>query len=159
MGEGNGSGRYDVGANGVEAFMPPGLANVVAIAAGKNHMLALKSDGTVVAWGLNTSGECNVPAGLANVVAISGGFHYSIALKADGTIIDWGSGANSLPADQNNSITKIAAFDKGFLGQKSDGTVFKSRPMDFAVLGNFGPVKSSPPSSVGRYCGRMGLWS
>ncbi len=140
-GEGNGFGRYDVGANDVEALMPPGLANVVAIAAGKNHMLALKSDGTVVAWGRNNDGECNVPAGLANVVAISGGFGYSIALKADGTIIDWGSGANTLPADQNNSITKIAAFSNGFLGQKSDGTVFKSTPMDFAVLGNFGPVQ------------------
>lgn len=119
MGEGNGSGRYDVGANGVEAFMPPGLANVVAIAAGKNHMLALKSDGTVVAWGLNTSGECNVPAGLANVVAISGGFHYSIALKADGTIIDWGSGANSLPADQNNSITKLLLLTKVSWGRRA----------------------------------------
>ena len=140
-GEGNGTGRYDVGADGVEAFMPPGLANVVAIAAGKHHMLALKSDGTVVAWGRNDNGESTVPAGLANVVAISGGFFYSIALKADGTIIDWGLGANSLPADQNNSITKIAAFSDGFLGQKSDGTVFKSRRMDFAVLGNFGPVK------------------
>lgn len=94
MGEGNGNGRYDVGANGVEAFMPPGLANVVAIAAGKNHMLALKNDGTVVAWGLNTFGECNVPAGLAGVVAIAGGFGHSVALKADGTVVGWGLKAN-----------------------------------------------------------------
>ena len=142
-GGGINAGFYDVvAANGdVEALMPPGLANVVAIAAGKQHMLALKSDGTVVAWGLNNNGECNVPAGLANVVAISGGFFYSIALKADGTIIDWGSQANLLPPEQNNSITKIAAFSRGFLGQKSDGTVFESRDGSFAVLGNFGPVQ------------------
>ena len=140
-GDGGATGLYDEGVNDVKALMPPGLANVVAIAAGKNHMLALKSDGTVVAWGLNNNGECNVPAGLANVVAISAGFGYSIALKADGTIIDWGLAANLLPADQNNSITKIAAFSRGFLGQKSDGTVFESRNGSFAVLGNFGPVK------------------
>jgi alpha-tubulin suppressor-like RCC1 family protein len=45
------------------------LKNVVAIAAGYYHSLALKSDGTVVAWGYNYEGETNVPAGLTNVVA------------------------------------------------------------------------------------------
>lgn len=143
-GDGGATGLYDEGVNDVKALMPPGLANVVAIAAGKNHMLALKSDGTVVAWGLNNNGECNVPAGLANVVAISCGFYYSIALKADGTIIDWGSGANTLPADQNNSITKIAAASTGFLGQKSDGTVFASGAIlanSFPGGTNFGPVQ------------------
>jgi hypothetical protein len=37
---------------------------VVAIAAGNVHSLALKADGTVVAWGNNYYGECNVPVGL-----------------------------------------------------------------------------------------------
>ena len=35
----------------VTATVPGGLNGVVAIAAGNNHSLALKSDGTVVAWG------------------------------------------------------------------------------------------------------------
>jgi len=46
--------------------VPANLSNVVAIAAGKHHALALKSDGKVVAWGSNTSGETNVPAGLGS---------------------------------------------------------------------------------------------
>ena len=33
-----------------------GLTGVVALAAGRNHGLALRSDGTVMAWGLNSSG-------------------------------------------------------------------------------------------------------
>src|SRR5260370_7897846 len=33
------------------AFLPPGITNVVAVAQGKLHSIALKSDGTVIGWG------------------------------------------------------------------------------------------------------------
>src|SRR4051794_8104857 len=39
------------------AGVPAGLSGVTAIAAGYAHNLALKSDGTVVAWGPDTYGE------------------------------------------------------------------------------------------------------
>jgi len=39
-------------ANG-QSTVPVGLTGVVAIAAGQSHSLALKSGGTVVAWGNN----------------------------------------------------------------------------------------------------------
>ena len=35
---------------------------MTAIAAGNFHNLALKSDGTVVAWGDNSDGQTNIPA-------------------------------------------------------------------------------------------------
>jgi len=57
------------------------LSNVVAVAGGAYHSLALKSDGTVVAWGYNGDGETNVPPGLSNVVAIAGGGSESLALS------------------------------------------------------------------------------
>src|SRR2546423_13649826 len=40
-----------------------GLNNVAAVSASVDHTLALKSDGTVLAWGSNMNGECNVTAG------------------------------------------------------------------------------------------------
>jgi alpha-tubulin suppressor-like RCC1 family protein len=49
---------------------------VTAIAAGTVHNLALKSDGTVVAWGCDGGPEfygCNVPSGLTDVTAIDAG--------------------------------------------------------------------------------------
>jgi len=49
------------------------LSNIVSIATGGDHNLALRSDGTVVAWGDNRSGQTNVPPGLSNVVAIAAG--------------------------------------------------------------------------------------
>src|SRR5437773_2153269 len=41
------------------------------VAAGYFHSLALKPDGTVIAWGSNDSGRSTVPEGLRSVVAIA----------------------------------------------------------------------------------------
>jgi len=60
--------------------VPPGLADVVAVAAGNYHSLALRSDGTVVAWGDNAKGQTDIPSGLSNVVAIAAGGNQSVAL-------------------------------------------------------------------------------
>ncbi len=47
------------------------MTNVSAIAGSKIHNLALKTDGTVVAWGNNGGNRATIPAGLSNVVAIA----------------------------------------------------------------------------------------
>ena len=44
--------------------------------------MALRSDGTVVAWGDSNSGKTNVPPGLTNVFAIAAGNSYAMALTA-----------------------------------------------------------------------------
>ena len=61
------------------------------LSAGRDHALVLKADGTVVAWGGNNEGQCNVPAGLGGVVQVSAGSMHSVAVKADGKIVGWGS--------------------------------------------------------------------
>jgi hypothetical protein len=65
--------------------VPAGLSGVSAIAAGYGHTVALKSDGTVVAWGWNNYGQTDVPAGLSGVSTIAAGFYHTVALKSDGT--------------------------------------------------------------------------
>jgi alpha-tubulin suppressor-like RCC1 family protein len=52
-------------ASTTQCNVPVGLSGVTAIAAGTVHNLALKSDGTVVAWGCDGGPEfygCNVPS-------------------------------------------------------------------------------------------------
>src|SRR5437879_4188880 len=67
--------------------LPPGLTNVVAIASGFGHNLALTADGTVSAWGYNAFGQTNVPPGLSGVRAVTAGFYHSVALKSNGTLV------------------------------------------------------------------------
>jgi pimeloyl-ACP methyl ester carboxylesterase len=102
--------------------VPAGLTNVIAIAAGGNHSLALKSDGTVVAWG--DPAETNVPPDLTNVIAIAA-FQGNLALKSDGTVVGWGSNGNgqtTVPGGLNNAAgVAVGAYNSLVL--KKDGTV------------------------------------
>lgn len=77
-------------------------SKIVQIAAGTNHTLARKEDGTVWAWGYNISGQLGdgtttsrtAPVqvlGLSNVVSIAAGGSSSLAVKGDGTLWSWGS--------------------------------------------------------------------
>jgi alpha-tubulin suppressor-like RCC1 family protein len=105
--------------------VPPGLTNVVAIAAGNGFCLALNADGTVVPWGNNNEGECNLPTGLSNAVAISAGFRFGAALKNDGTVIAWGDntyGQTNIPLGLSN-VVAIASGAWHVLALENDGTV------------------------------------
>jgi len=51
---------------------------------------AVRADGTVVAWGDNSSGQAQPPAGLTGVAVVAGGGVHSLALRVDGTIAAWG---------------------------------------------------------------------
>jgi hypothetical protein len=108
-----------------QADIPSGLTNVTAIAAGAFHSMALKSDGTVQAWGYDFYHQCDVPDGLTNAVAIACGGYFSVALKNDGTVVAWGDnyyGQTNLPPDLTN-VVAIAAGGLHGLALKSDGTV------------------------------------
>lgn len=81
--------------------------------------------GTVVAWGSNTNGECNVPADLTNAVAIAAGIEHSVALRADGTVEAWGADEyhqTDIPPGLSN-VVAISSRGYHTLVLKSDGTV------------------------------------
>ena len=101
------------------------LTDLVAIAVGGDHSLGLKSDGTIVAWGSNGYGQCNVPAPNADFVAVAGGDWHSLGLKSDGTIVAWGNNAHGqcdVPAP-NADFVAVAGGWYHSLGLKSDGTI------------------------------------
>jgi alpha-tubulin suppressor-like RCC1 family protein len=77
-------------ANQFDEAVPADATNVVSISAGWAHNLALRADGSVLAWGDNRYGQTTVPASATNVVAIEAGFYHSLALRSDGTVIAWG---------------------------------------------------------------------
>jgi alpha-tubulin suppressor-like RCC1 family protein len=88
------------------------LSGVTSIAAGRSHALALLTDGSVVAWGLNGQGQlgdgtltnsstpvrvCAVgqptpcPVFLTGVSQLVGGNNHSVALLTDGSVLTWGN--------------------------------------------------------------------
>jgi uncharacterized repeat protein (TIGR02543 family) len=101
------------------------LSNVVAIAGGGWHSLAVRSGGTVVAWGDNKFGQTTVPSGLSSVVAVAGGYYHSLALQSSGKVVGWGynaDGETAVPSGLNN----VAAIGAGYahsLALQSNGTV------------------------------------
>lgn len=108
-----------------ETNVPMTLTHVQAIAGGDQHALALKSDGTVVAWGDHINGQIAVPAGLSGVVAIAAGADVSGAVLADGSVRVWGDPANpvlTLPAGLSD-VRQLAFGRNHALALKNDGTV------------------------------------
>jgi hypothetical protein len=68
--------------------VPDPNTGFVAISAGTGQSLGLKADGSIVAWGDNRFGQCNVPAPNTGFVAVSAGWDYNLGIKADGSVAD-----------------------------------------------------------------------
>jgi alpha-tubulin suppressor-like RCC1 family protein len=106
---------------------------VTDIAAGQSHSVALLSDGTMVAWGANSSGQLGTGnttqstlpvavlsnGALAGIrfVAIAAGANHTLALSSDGRVFSWGSNqSGQLGRGSSNSSTPVAITGGGMLG-------------------------------------------
>ena len=79
-----------------------GLSGVVELSGGRYHSLAVRTDGSVVAWGGNYYGEVGdgtltnrtipvaVTGATSGVVRVSAGGYHSVAFRTDGTVQAWG---------------------------------------------------------------------
>ncbi|SFJ76133.1 Alpha-tubulin suppressor [Paenibacillus sp. UNC496MF] len=141
------------------------LDSVVAIAAGSEHNLALKKDGTVWAWGSNGTGQIGIGPlyemtnltqvpNLKSVIAVAAGVDQSLALQNDGTVWEWGGvqtetdGSQGYRADPPFQVkglhTAVAITAPGDhnLALKDDGTVWSWGD------GRLGVESADPPVQV-----------
>ena len=107
------------------AGSPPTNNDLVAIAAGAYHSLALRADGTVIGWGDNFYGQSTPPTNLTGVIGIAAGEYHSLALKNDGTVVGWGLNGwgQATPPPDLTGVVALAASAYHSLALKSDGTV------------------------------------
>jgi len=105
--------------------MPEGLTDIVEVAAGDDHCLALLKDGTVVAWGNDAYGKTTVPSDLDTVVAIAAGSSFSLALQENGDVIAWGRhpdwSYSSFPTPLANGVVAIVADGSSAYGLMRGG--------------------------------------
>jgi alpha-tubulin suppressor-like RCC1 family protein len=114
-----------------QTAVPPNATNVVALAGGDEHCLALLADGTVTSWGAL---PMPVPVDETNAVSIGAGSWDSLIANADGSVLLLGqiifSGVTNVPS----VLTNVAAVAYGCGAQhalvlRADGTAF-----DWGVL-------------------------
>ena len=93
------------------------------LSAGINHIVGLKSDGTIIGKGSQSYAELNI-SGWSDIVSVSAGEGYTVGLKSDGTVILAGEFDDSHSKINNwKDITAISAGGHHIVGLKSDGTV------------------------------------
>lgn len=132
---------------------------------------ALKSDGTVWAWGNNGSGRLGdntttsrlVPtqiSTLSSIIDIASGEAHGLALKSDGTVWSWGRnnvgqlGDGTITTRKSpvqvpnlNNVISIAANEDSSFALKSDGTLMAWGSNSYKKLG-IGNITSSQKSPV-----------
>ncbi|MDB6155312.1 MAG: Repeat family protein, partial [Chthoniobacteraceae bacterium] len=175
----NARGQMGRGTTDAEQLLPirvEQLTDIVAVAAGDTHNLALDASGRVWTWGDNTYGQLgngsvgglsNLPVlipGLANVVAIASGAKHSLALTMDGSVYAWGVNADgqlgtgsinteskpALVAWQGASsgmprMTRIAAGAEHSMALGSDGSLWLWGSNIYGQLGTGNSIGITSP--------------
>jgi alpha-tubulin suppressor-like RCC1 family protein len=138
-------GQLGIDSGGADKASPvfvPGVANAVAVDAGKLHGCALTAAGTVFCWGWNadgqigngmTAGQAAAPTaviGISGATAIAAGSSHSCALLAGGEVACWG---------QNND---------GQLG-KGAASATEPGPVSVAGIGGVGLLSGATAIAAG----------
>ena len=151
-------------------LFPIGSAATTHIAA-SSHTVALKSDGSLWAWGYNSDGQLGdgskvnslmpkqIGTGFAAVAAGGGGWH-TIALKSDGSLWAWGDNGrgqlgdgsttdSQVPKQIDTGYAAIAAGQLHTVALKSDGSLWAWGYNGGGQLGDGTTVNSLVPKQIG----------
>jgi alpha-tubulin suppressor-like RCC1 family protein len=143
------------------------LTGVQAIAAGNNHGLAVRSDGTVWTWGSNTLGQlgaettstCSVyqyrcsriPVRVRNLtgaVAVAGGGEFSLALRTDRTM--WGWGDNGYGQLANGTTTPFGGVSTPIKANLTDIVAIAAGNSHSLAVNSIGRLRAAGQNNLGQ---------
>lgn len=149
---------WNVDGNGNKTLIDQLNNHWLTMTGGANHTLAIKTDGSLWAWGSNVNGSVgdgtnsdkNIPVQIGssrNWTSISTGSH-SLALRADGTLWAWGYNADGELGDgttinknapvqigNDHDWVSVEAFSNSSFGLKSDGSLWAWGKNTYGQLG------------------------
>ena len=100
-----------------------GVAQRDAVAAGSNHTVGLRADGTVVATDYNWYGQCDV-SDWQEIVAVAADWQHTVGLRADGTAVATGLNVSGqCDVSGWRDLVAVAAGSSHTIGLRADGTV------------------------------------
>lgn len=134
--------RVSVGLPATDTDVAGGFVSVVS---SSTHVLALRADGTVKAFGGdNLFGEQLIPSGVVGAIEVAVGEFFSAALLSNGQVIVWGSDASGVvgvPTAATNVIS-LRAGASHLVALRADGTV--------VAWGNSSDGRTSVPAGLSR---------
>ena len=104
------------------------------IAAGGEHSVAVRSDGTVVGVGSNRFGQINVD-GWHDIVEVAAGASHTVGLRSDGIVVATGSSRDGRrDVGSWNNIIAVAAGGSHTVGLRLDGSVVATGRDEYGQL-------------------------
>jgi alpha-tubulin suppressor-like RCC1 family protein len=64
---------------------------IMQIAAGSSHTVGLRTDGTVVATGLDYDGSCSGVVSWTDIIQVAAGCDHTVGLRSNGTVVAVGN--------------------------------------------------------------------
>ena len=151
----------------------------VSVTAGTNHSVAIASDGTLWAWGSNSSGQLgqgttdalahSVPVQIGSLTtwqtsasALGAGGDFTLALQTTGQLYAWGTNANAQLGDATTTTrsaptligsattwSKVAPGSSFSAALRTDGTLWTWGLNSSGQLGDGSLVQRTSPAQVG----------
>ncbi|WP_051293121.1 RCC1 domain-containing protein [Citrifermentans bremense] len=137
--------------------------------AGRNHTIAVLSDGTIWAWGGNIYGQLGDGTSISKTVplqvgsgyaAVAAGYNHTVALKTDGSLWAWGDNNSGqlgngttnrsyIPLQVGSGFAAVAAGYNHTVALKTDGSLWAWGDNNFGQLGDGTTNRSNIPVQVG----------